>query len=199
MIAFLQGKLEKKTQDHVLIDVNGIGYQVCIPLSSYEKLPRVGEEVKLYTWMSTGLYGGNTLYAFLTTEEKEIFLLLNSISKIGSKEALKILSKISLSLSDFKRAIIEKDLQILTTIFGLTKKTSERLILGLRDKIKTLEIKSKDLSAFKDKQCISDAISALVALGYKTNEAKEATNIALENLGKEMSVEEIVKHALKYL
>ncbi len=199
MIAFLRGNLERKTEEFIYLGVNGVGYQVYIPSFTYEKLPGIGEEIKLYTWMSTSMYGGNTLYGFLSMEEKEIFLLLNSISKIGPKDAIKVLSKISSALSDFKKAIIEKDLRVLTTFFGLTKKKAERIILGLKDKITGLEIKTSDRFVFKDHQCIADAISALVSLGYRTKEAKDAVNVVMENLGEETEVEKIIKYALKYL
>ncbi len=199
MIAFLRGKLEKKTEEFIWLEVKDIGFQLYISSFTYEKLPDIGEELKLYTWMSTAMYGGSTFYGFLTTQEKEIFLLLNSISKIGPKDSLKILSKISSSLADFKKAIIEKDLRVLTTFFGLTKKKAERIILGLKDKITALEIESPYRFIFKDKQCMMDAVSALLSLGYKNREAEEAVNMAIESLGKEEKVEKIIKHALKYL
>ncbi|MFH1239579.1 MAG: Holliday junction branch migration protein RuvA, partial [bacterium] len=136
MISFIRGILEDKGLNSVIVEAAGIGYQVLVPASTYEKLPSVGETLKIYVWESTSMYGGNTaLYGFLTQEERDIFLLLRSVSTIGPKGALDILSKISKSLPDFKQAILEKDTKILIKIFGLTKKTAEKLVVGLKDKV----------------------------------------------------------------
>ncbi len=200
MFDFLRGTLEDKETDRVVVEAQGVGYKISIPLSTYEKLPPEGAEVKIYTWMSASMYGqGSALYGFLTPEEREVFLILRSISKIGAKGALEILSKISKSFPDFRKAVIVRDVQALTGIFSLTKKTAEKLILGLKDKIEVLSFAGKERFAIRNEREIADAISALVALGYKVSQAKEAVNSVCETIDKDARAEEIIKQALKYL
>ena len=200
MFDFLRGRLEEKETDSIVVEAQGVGYKVSIPLSTYEKLPPEGTEVKIYTWMSSSLYGkGSTLYGFLTPEEREVFLILRSISKIGAKGALEILSKISKSFSEFRRAIIARDMQGLTGIFALTKKTAEKLLIGLKDKIEVLSFAGKEKLAARNEQEIADAISGLVALGYRLTQAKEAVNSVCETVGEDARAEEIIKQALRYL
>jgi len=200
MFDFLRGKLEDKETERVVIEAQGVGYKISIPLSTYEKLPPEGSEVKIYTWMSASMYGqGSALYGFLTPEEREVFLILRSISKIGAKGALEILSKISKSFPDFRKAVIVKDVQALTGIFGLTKKTAEKLIIGIKDKIEVLSFAGRERFAIRNEQEIADAISGLVALGYKVSQAKEAVNSVCETIDKDARAEEIIKQALRYL
>ena len=200
MFDFLRGKLEDKETDRIVVEAQGVGYKISIPLSTYEKLPPEGTEVKIYTWMSASMYGkGSALYGFLTPEEREVFLILRSISKIGAKGALEILSKISKSFPDFRKAVIAGDMQVLTGIFGLTKKTTERLIMGLKDKIEILSFAGKERFIARNEQEIADAISGLVALGYRVSQAREAVNSVCETLGQDARAEEIIKQALKYL
>jgi Holliday junction DNA helicase RuvA len=200
MFDFLRGKLEDKETDRIVVEAQGVGYKISIPLSTYEKLPPPGTEVKIYTWMSASMYGkGSALYGFLSPEEREVFLILRSISKIGAKGALEILSKISRSFPDFRKAVIMRDMQVLTRIFALTKKTAERLILGLRDKIEVLSFAGKERFAARNEQEIADAISGLVSLGYKVSQAKEAVDSVSEAMDKDARAEQIIKQALKYL
>ncbi len=200
MFDFLRGRLEDKETDHIVVEAQGVGYKISIPLSTYEKLPSPGTEVKIYTWISASMYGkGNALYGFLTPEEREVFLILRSISKIGAKGALEILSKISKSFPDFRRAVIARDTQVLTGLFSLTRKTAEKLIIGLKDKIEVLSFAGKERFVVGNEQEIADAISGLVALGYKVSQAKEAVNSVCETMDKDTRAEEIIKQALKYL
>jgi len=200
MFDFLRGTLEDKETDRIVVEAQGVGYRISIPLSTYEKLPPQGAEVKIYTWMSASMYGqGSALYGFLTPEEREVFLILRSISKIGAKGALEILSKISKSFPDFRKAVMVKDVQALTGIFGLTKKTAEKLILGLKDKIEVLSFAGRERFAIGNEQEIADAISGLVALGYKVSQAKQAVNSVCETVDKDARAEEIIKQALRYL
>lgn len=201
MISFIRGTLENKGTGSVIVEVNGIGYHVLVPSSTYEKLPLLeGDEVKLYIWESTGMYGGTTvLYGFLSQQEKEIFHLLRSVSKIGAKGALEILSKISKSLPDFKNAVLEKDTKVLIKIFGITKKTAEKLVVGLKDKIKEVSFKGEQKFRVEEINEITDAITGLVALGYKKSQAKEAVNSACETLKDKLTTEGLIKQALRYL
>ena len=200
MFDFLRGRLEDKETDRIVVEAQGVGYKISIPLSTYEKLPSIGTEVKIYTWISASMYGkGNALYGFLTPEEREVFLILRSISKIGARGALEILSKISKSFPDFRKAVISRDTQVLTGIFSLTKKTAEKLIIGLKDKIEVLSFAGKERFAARNEQEIADAISGLVALGYRVSQAKEAVNSVCETMDEDARAEEIIKQALKYL
>jgi len=200
MFDFLRGILEEKETDCIVVEAQGIGYKISIPLSTYEKLPSPGTEVKVYTWMSASIYGkGSALYGFLTLEEREVFLILRGISKTGAKGALEILSKISKSFSDFRKAIMNRDMQVLTGIFSLTKKTAERLILGLKDKIEVLPFAERERFVARNEQEIADAISGLVALGYRVSQAKEAVKSVCETLDKNARAEEIIREALRYL
>lgn len=200
MFDFLRGRLENKETDNIVVEAQGVGYRISIPLSTYEKLPSPGTEVKIYTWVSASMYGkGNALYGFLTPQEREVFLILRSISKIGAKGALEILSKISKSFADFRKAIIARDAQVLTGLFSLTRKTADKLILGMKDKIEILSFAGKERFAARNEQEIADAISGLIALGYKVSQAKEAVNSVCETIDKDIRAEEIIKQALKYL
>ncbi len=200
MFDFLRGRLENKETDHIVVEAQGVGYKISIPLSTYEKLPAPGAEVKIYTWVSASMYGkGNALYGFLTLEEREVFLILRSISKIGARGALEILSKISKSFADFRKAIIARDTQVLTGLFSLTRKTAEKLVIGLKDKIEVLSFAGRERFAGRNEQEIADAISGLIALGYKVSQAKEAVNSVSETMDKDAGAEEIIKQALKYL
>jgi len=200
MFDFLRGILEDKQTDNIVIEAQGVGYKISIPLSTYEKLPSEGTEVKIYIWMSASMYGkGSALYGFLTREERELFLILRSISKIGARGALEILSKISKSFPDFRKAVIVRDMQVLTGLFALTKKTAEKLILGLKDKVEILSFAGKERIPARNEREIADAISGLVALGYRVSQAKEAVNSVCETINRDARAEEIIKQALRYL
>ncbi len=200
MIYFIRGTLENKEINFITIDVGGIGYQIFVSLATYEKLPAIGVGIKLYISESISMYGGNTvLYGFLTQEEKEVFSLLRSVPKIGAKGALEILSKVAKSLPDFKNAILEKDIKILNGIFGISKKTAEKLVIALKEKIKNLHFEGNQKFALEEISEITDSIAALESLGYKKSQAKEAVNLAYESLKGNISTEGLIKQALRYL
>ena len=134
MIAFLHGKLAEATPTHVIVDVNGVGYAAFIPLSSYDKLPPKGGDVKLLTHHHViPREGTHQLFGFATAEEREMFLLLISVSGIGPKLALNILS--STSISTLRGAIVSGDSKTLSALRGIGKKTAERLVVELKDKL----------------------------------------------------------------
>lgn len=205
MIAYMNGILKAKNKDEIIVETSGVGYVINIPLSTFEKLPQIDEKVKIYICESTGLYGGQTtLYGFLTSEEKEVFLLLKSISNVGAKQALDILSKIAgqkPGFSLFKKAIQQRDLRTLTSMFDFTKKTAEKLILHLKDKL--AEAGVSDLTSGthlkeQDLKEINDAIAGLVALGYTQTQAKEAVQQACDVV-KEYKASDLIKQALRFL
>lgn len=196
----MTGKISEKTPVAVILDVNGIGYEVRVSLSTFSSLPKLGEIVKLFTHFVVR-EDAQLLYGFATEEEREAFRLLISISGIGPKLAITLLSGVT--LSELKRAIQEKNVPVLTAISGIGQKTAERVIIELKDKIGKAEISAgKELvhDASISDQMVEDSVSALVSLGYTKPKAKEAVQKALKALlGKKPSVEEIIRAALKHV
>ena len=196
MIAFLTGRLKRKSNDHLIVDVAGVGYQVLVPLSTFYAIPDVGEEVGLY--IHTHLREESlALFGFLTEAEKELFLLLLGVSGIGPKLALSILS--SLSVSDVSAAICASDDSRLCSIPGIGKKTAARMVLELKDKITLLPLMraehGQDVVRADD---VEDATSALVNLGYKKTVAEDALKkIKQNNPG--ITIEELIREALSVL
>lgn len=197
MIAFLHGKLAEATPTHVIVDVNGVGYTAFIPLSSYDKLPPKGGDVKLLTHHHViPREGTHQLFGFATAEEREMFLLLISVSGIGPKLALNILS--STSISTLRGAIVSGDSKTLSALRGIGKKTSERLVVELRDKLgAATPFETKGRVTTPEEQKLTDAVLALVSLGYKQMDAHKAILAAVEKAGPKSNVEELVRAALR--
>ena len=200
MYHYLNGKIAEKTPTAVILDVNGIGYEVRVSLSTFSILPNLGETVKLFTHFVVR-EDAQLLYGFATEEEREAFKLLISISGIGPKLAITLLSGVT--LQELKRAIQEKNIPVLTAISGIGQKTAERVIIELKDKIGRSEGSAgKELihDANVSDQMVEDSVSALVSLGYTKQKAKEAIQKTLKvMLGKKPSVEEIIRAALKHV
>ncbi|MFO1475764.1 MAG: Holliday junction branch migration protein RuvA [Verrucomicrobiota bacterium] len=198
MITFLHGRLAEAAPTHVVIDVGGVGYEALIPVSSYEKLPPPGQEFKLLTQLIVR-EDAHTLYGFVTAEERDLFrLLVNTVSGIGPKIALGILSGISVPA--FRAAVAGGDLKSLSQISGVGKKTAERMVLELRDKIGVPAAwaaagAGRVLPAGEQK--FNDAVLALAALGFKQADAQEAVRAAQVLLGADASVENLVRACLK--
>jgi len=200
MYHYLSGKISEKTPTAVILDVNGIGYEVRVSLSTFSSLPNLGESVKLFTHFVVR-EDAQLLYGFATEEEREAFRLLISISGIGPKLAITLLSGVT--LPELKRAIQEKNIPALTAISGIGQKTAERVIIELKDKIGKAEISvGKELihDASVSDQMVEDSVSALVSLGYTKQKAKDAIQKTLKaSLGEKPSVEEIIRSALKHV
>jgi Holliday junction DNA helicase RuvA len=198
MITFLQGKLIEALPTQVTIDVNGVGYEALIPLSSFDKLPQPGHAVKLLTQLVVR-EDAHTLYGFMTPEERNLFrLLINTVSGIGPKTALNVLSGISVTA--FRGAVANGDIKALSQISGVGKKTAERIVVELKDKIGMAgawEAASAKHGLSADEQRINDAVLALVALGFKQIEAHDAVRGAQAVLGAQATVEELVRACLK--
>src|ERR1019366_9564077 len=164
MITFLQGKLVEALPTQVVVEVNGVGYEVLIPLSSFDKLPVPGQPVKLLTQLIVR-EDAHTLYGFMSAAERDLFrLLINSVSGIGPKTALNILS--GMNVVTFRGAVANGDVKSLSQISGVGKKTAERIVVELRDKIGAagaLEAASAKHSLSPDDQKINDATLALMA------------------------------------
>jgi Holliday junction DNA helicase RuvA len=184
----------------IVVDVNGVGYQVFIPLSTYYHLPALQQEVflRVYTHVREDAIH---LYGFHTPEERATFELLTGVSGIGSRLASNILSGIS--VEEFIPAILEGDLARLKAIPGVGKKTAERLILELKDKVlevpRTTPVVVGRRPSSEQDQTIEDVVSALLNLGCSRKEASRAAEAARETLGSEADFEKLVKQALKNL
>lgn len=183
MIGFVQGKIESSNDKYLIVNVNGIGYKIFISLSTFKNLPEKGEKVKLYTYLYVR-EDKMHLYGFLNQEELEFFELLVSISGIGPKGALGILTVAS--VKTLKKAIASGESEILTKVSGVGKKIAEKVVLELRNKVDSIDDVSFD----------NEAIDALVALGYRLNEAREALRKVPEDI---KDIGERVKQALKSL
>jgi len=198
VITFLHGKLVEALPTHVTVDVNGVGYEALIPLSSFDKLPMPGQPIKLLTQLIVR-EDAHTLYGFMTSEERDMFrLLINTVSGIGPKTALNVLSGISVTA--FRGAVANGDLKSLSKISGVGKKTAERIVVELKDKIGLAgawEAASAKHSLSADEQRINDAVLALVALGFKQIDAHDAVRGAQAVLGGQATVEELVRVCLK--
>lgn len=196
MIAYIKGVLDTKQNEYIIIDVQGIGYKVFMPTNSIDNLGEIGETVKVYTHYYVR-EDNISLYGFLTNEELRMFELLLSVSGVGAKSATSMLSEIS--PSKFALAVITDDVTSLTKIPGVGKKTAARIILELKDKLKTeqaLEKNEKIEIQTKEDGKIEEAIAALQVLGYTKREIEKAIEKIDTN---ELELEEIIKLGLKYL
>ena len=196
VIAFLNGVLEEKQPTRVVVDVGGVGYEVFIPLSSYDGLPARGESCRLFTFQYVR-EDVLQLFGFVTEVERRVFHLLLGVSGVGPKLALGVLS--GLTARDVQAAIAEGDVKRLSSVSGVGKKTAERIVLELRDKLtagEALEAIAGGDRAGKDTH-LRDAVLALVALGYKQEAARKMVMAVLPVADKgKLSVEDVVKSAL---
>ena len=197
MFAYISGKLFQKEPTSVIIDVNGIGYQINIPLSTYSALPATGQNTKLLTYYHVR-EDIQALYGFATPEEKELFLLLISVSGIGPKMAMTILS--GTSPEQFRRRILDGDVESLTLIPGIGLKTARRIIVELGEKIgQTSEVVSGELATVTLGATGEEALRALISLGYRRAEALNALRKAVKELGDSAPVEKYIKAALNQM
>ena len=196
MYAYIKGTLEEKNKDSIVIDVGGIGYKIFLSEQSLSKLGELGEIIKVYTHYHVR-EDNISLYGFLSNEELKMFELLIQVSGIGAKTAITMLSNIT--PSQFAVAIITDDIKTLTKIPGVGSKSTQRMVLELKDKLKTEDAISKDTEVkakVMDNENIEEAIQALQILGYN----KGVINKAIEKLDLNgLSTEEIIKIALKHL
>ncbi len=201
MIATISGRLTHKSPEFLIVDVNGIGYRVIAPLTTYYKLPDTNNSVFLYTYTHVR-EDALILFGFLTYEEKELFKKLIGVSQIGPKLAVNILSGIT--ARELKEAIVKGDIVRLTSIPGVGRKTAERIVLELKDKIDFIvedtqpSAVSRQLSVRRD-PLFEDAVSALVNLGYKKGMAEDAVKQARGREGEKADIEGLIKESLKIL
>src|ERR1700737_2481007 len=197
MITFLDGKLESALPTQAIVDVNGVGYEVFIPLSSYDKLPVVGQPIRILTHLAVR-EDAHILYGFMTVPERDLFrLLVNNVSGIGPKLALSVLS--GMSVTNFKTAVVNSDIAAISKISGLGKKTAERIVLELKDKLGVAaawEAATAAHAPTPEQEQANEAVLALIALGYKQVDAHKSVR-DLQGQAKAKSAEELVKLALK--
>ncbi len=184
MITFLDGKLVTALPTQATIDVGGVGYEVFIPLSSYDKLPTPGQPIRILTHLAV-------------REDAHVLYGFNNVSGIGPKLALAVLS--GMSVTSFKAAVVNSDVAAISKISGLGKKTAERIILELKDKLGVAaawEAASAAHAPTPEQEQANEAVLALIALGYKQIEAHKAVR-DLQQKGEGESAEDLVKLALK--
>lgn len=192
MYYYINGEYVEKGENFVVIDAGGVGYKIYTSLFSMEHMPKPGEMVKVYTHFHVR-EDAQDLYGFHTSEERTMFLNLISVSGVGPKVALAILSVAS--PAELALAIIQKNVKVITKASGVGPKVAERVILELKSKIKNVEALPEDYGVVQSGGFESEAIEALIALGYSSQEAKKAVALVDESLG----LEDIVREALKKL
>jgi Holliday junction DNA helicase RuvA len=198
MITFLEGTLAEAMPTHVVVQTHGVGYHVQIPLSSYDKLPAPGQQIKILTHLQVR-EDAHLLYGFMSAEERDLFrLLVNHVSGIGPKTALDVLSGIT--VNSFKAAVVAGDPGLLAKTKGIGKKTAERIIVELKDKVGVAaawEAASTGHAPSLEEAQINDAVLALISLGYKQVDALKAVRQTASE--KSLPTEELVRAALKLL
>jgi Holliday junction DNA helicase RuvA len=197
MISFLRGTVVEVLPMRLIIEAGGVGYDVNIPLSTYDRLPQPGSEAKILTHLVVR-EDAHILFGFATPEERDLFLLLvNNVSGVGPKLALAVLNGSSPII--FRGLVVAGDIAALSKIKGVGKKTAERIIVELRDKVgvsAAWEAASAKQGLTPDEQHINDAVLALISLGYKQAEAHKTVR-AIRDAQPKATIEELVKEALK--
>jgi Holliday junction DNA helicase RuvA len=193
MIDQIKGKLIVKKPTYIVVDISGVGFRISIPLSSYQSFSDPGEEITVLTHLHVR-EDVLQLFGFATEQERNLFQLLISVSGIGPKVAQGILSGIS--TSDFRRAILQKDLVVLTAAPGVGKKTAERLILELREKMGDEKLREESQLSSAGDSLMEETLLALVSLGYRHPQAQKAVQkIFREN--RELTIETALRLALR--
>jgi len=198
MITHVAGKLTAALPTQAIVDVNGIGYELLIPLSSYDRLPPVGQTVQVLTHLHVR-EDAHVLYGFMSAAERDLFrLLVNSVTGIGPKLGLAVLS--GMSVGNFKTAVVNNDVASLAKISGLGKKTAERIVLELKDKLGVAaawEAASASHAPSPAETQANEAVLALIALGYKQVDAHKTVRELQDKQPEVKAAEELVKLALK--
>lgn len=203
MIASLHGILLEAWSERIVVEAGGVGYEVVIAPHTATHLPAIGSTLRVFVSESSPMYGGGTtLYGFLTREDKQMFLCFKELPATGAKKAIEHLEKASRSLPDFRRAILDGDVKVMTGMFRFTKKTAEKLIAGLKDKIGGDAAPGRTRTGVSTPAAgpLGKALEALASLGYKSNESRLALEEVRSGLdGTDASVEELIRLALRKL
>jgi Holliday junction DNA helicase RuvA len=198
MIAFLTGTVFSKVESACYVDVQGVGYEVSLPASEWERLPAVGEAVTLYTWY-LGREDGVQLFGFLSWESRQLFKLLLSVNGVGPKSALAVLS--GLSKPELEQAVARQDVGAFSRLPGIGRKTAERLLLELKDKVKVTPQEPGGHQPGLQSDA-AQALEALEALGYPASRARTALQKAMEEAPPVPGMDRVahwVRQALKYI
>ena len=196
MIYQLTGKLINILSDSVIVDVNGLGYQVIIPSSYQQSLPTLGETLQLFTYFHVR-EDQQVLFGFLSTQEKEFFNKLTSVSGVGPKVAIKILSE--QSIQELTQAIYSNNINTLVSISGVGKKMAERLIIELKDKLDFVETSHVPIHQPVDNAYLDDLSLALKTLGYSKDETKRLITNASQHISPSDPIETSIKTVLKQI
>lgn len=200
MYSYIRGELAEINSDHIVLDVNGIGYQIYIPTNTLNYLPSIGEMVKIHTYLYIR-EDAMMLYGFLTRDDLDMFKMLITVSGIGPKGGLGILS--TLSTDDLRFAVLSDDAKAIAKAPGIGAKTAQRVIIDLKDKMSLEEAFEKKLEHTTNKvlpennSIKNDAVLALNALGYSSTESLKA--VSKVEITEDMDVEDVLKAALKYM
>ena len=202
MIGYIKGRLEEVMDGAIIVDNNGIGYEILVPASVIGSLPSKGNEVKIYTYMNVR-EDLLQLFGFMTRDDLEVFKMLITVSGIGPKGALGILGV--MSADDVRFAVMSEDAKTISKAPGIGAKTARKLIIELKDKLNFKDViegaldrgenAAANSSASADKQIISDAVEALTALGYSASDAMKA--VRMVEMTDDMTVEMLLKLSLK--
>ena len=199
MIHHLSGTLAEALPTQIVVDVGGVGYHVLIPLSSYDRLPPVGSQLKILTHLSIR-EDAHVLFGFVSSAERDLFrLLVTHVSGIGPKTALDVLS--GTTVTSFKAAVVASDIAALSKVKGIGKKTAERIVVELKDKVgiaAAWEAASAAHAPTPEEARLTDAVLALIALGYKQVDAHKAVKAAAAKQTT-ATTEELVTAGLKLL
>ena len=201
MYSYIKGELAEVNTDHIVIDVGGIGYMIYIPAQSLNYLPGIGEMLKVHTYLYMR-EDAMILYGFLTKDDLEMFKLLITVSGIGPKGGLAVLS--TLSSDDLRFAVLSGDSKAISKAPGIGSKTAQRVIIDLKDKLsledafeKKLEHENEKINVSSNSQVKNDAVMALNALDYSSTESLKA--VSKVEITDDMDVEDVLKAALKHM
>jgi Holliday junction DNA helicase RuvA len=196
LISYIKGTLVEKTPAKIVVETYGVGYEVYVPLSSYDRLGDIGSDTLVYTHFHVR-EDGHTLFGFATTKERRLFQMLISVSGIGPRSALTILS--GASVDDFCDAIVREEVSFLTAISGVGRKTAQRLIVELKGRISEEEVAvGVGAGELSPRERISEAVQALIALGFTRPGARKAVERCMDESDKELDVEELIRGALRH-
>ena len=194
MIAHLTGKIISKKPTQITLDVNGVGYLINISINTFDKIEEIGKQISLHTYLSVK-EDSLTFFGFYTIAEKELFEILIGVNGVGPKLAINILSGIT--ADEFKDAVLNRNVSRLVAIPGVGKKTAERMIIELGDKISKLSDSGTSISP-KSYSIKDDAVAALIGLGYNHKTADNVTRSLIDE-NAEISLEDLIKESLKKL
>lgn len=201
MIAFIKGTLVQANSHQAIIEANGIGYLIFIPISAFGHMPDIGSQASLYTTLIIREQA-HSLYGFLTGDERDLFEVLVGISGVGPKTALSLIGH--LNVHDFAKAIAENDIRTMCKVPGIGRKTAERLLLEVRDKLPAMSSPSTSKVSLKAPldpraQTIQDAMNALIHLGYNQGTAEKAIKKSLEVLPDPPELPSLITTSLKHV